>query len=164
MTQGILAMEALKKIDIKTVIIIVAVVVILFFVFKGKKKVEEVVEEKQEDKIDEQIQNKKAEDGALTRSVSSVQIRKIASENYNAMKGAGTNPVTIINALSRLNGKDLLAVYEAYGWKDYRHWWGGSTRLNLFGWYKEEFSNENQKYKEQLQSIWDRAGVILNLD
>ena len=110
----------------------------------------------------------KAVTSATGRNITDDKAKSIANALFEAMDGIGTDETEIYTILvvnNKLSSLDLVAVYEAFGNKEYgtfgTPWWGSGDKLDLIGWIKKEMSNTSKEYI-MLRAMFNQAG--LNFD
>jgi hypothetical protein len=102
-------------------------------------------------------------DGSTTSNISASNASNIATTQFDAMQGFGTDEAMLFNSLQSLNGKALQLVYQKFGLKPYLiagffPAWATGTPLDLFSWYRNELDT-NELIK--MRQIWAKSGLVL---
>jgi hypothetical protein len=102
-------------------------------------------------------------DGSTTSNISASNAANIATSQFDAMQGFGTNENILFNSLNGLNGKALQLVYQKFGLKPYLiagyfPAWATGTNLDLFSWYRNELDTNELI---QMRQVWAKSGLVL---
>lgn len=138
-----------------------------------------------EGRLDPESKKKILETPAADKSteflISEAQALSLANEQYSMMQEAGSTTTypnrkynnkqilyAITDPLRNLNGKDLQQVYAAFGKRLYsevklgapnrvQRWLDKTSDLDLFGWYRHEFNQNELDYI--YTSVWKKTGL-----
>jgi len=102
-------------------------------------------------------------DGSVTSNISASNAANIATSQFDAMQGFGTDEAMLFNSLQGLNGKALQLVYQKFGLKPYLvagyfPSWASGTPLDLFTWYRNELDTGELL---QMKQVWAKSGLLL---
>lgn len=130
----------------------------LFLVYnyltKGSKKEQEDVD---------RVFGTPTKDGSTTSNISESNAANIATSQFDAMQGFGTNEDILFSSLNGLNGKALQLVYQKFGLKPYLiagyfPAWATGTPLDLFSWYRNELDTQELI---KMRQVWAKSGLVL---
>ena len=102
-------------------------------------------------------------DGSTTSNISVSNASNIATSQFDAMQGFGTDETILFNSLNGLNGKALQLVYKKFGLKPYLvagyfPSWASGTPIDLFTWYRNELDTAELL---KMKQVWNKSGLIL---
>lgn len=132
-----------------------AILLVIKSFFKKDKKNDA---EKQREKILKELNDSVTSGETVAPTISTSQAEVIAQGQLDAMAWFGTDSIDSMTLpLKKLNGTDLILVYDAFGLN--RYFGAGrssylGTDLDLFGWYKEELDNEELN---KMRSVWAKS-------
>lgn len=109
------------------------------------------------------VGNTPTKDGSVTSNISSSNAANIATSQFDAMQGFGTDEEMLFNSLNGLNGKALQLVYQKFGLKPYLiagyfPAWATGTPLDLFSWYRNELDTREMI---KMRQVWAKSGLLL---
>lgn len=128
--------------------------------------VKKLLGSREQDRADQAVEdavNNSADDGSTVSNISETEASSIATTQYDAMQGFGTEEERLFSSLEGLNGKALQLVYQKFGTRPglmggYWPVYAGGVLMDLFSWYRMELTDQEI---DRMQTIWAKSGIQL---